>query len=89
MTLRLQLIGFITAVVWPAAIAVAQAPDCNGNGVPDDIDLAGKMYWTEANGIIARIQRADLDGTDAEGLVITGLVSPSGIALDPAAGKKY
>ena len=39
MAWRFSLIGFIAAVVWPAAIAVAQAPDCNGNSVPDDIDL--------------------------------------------------
>ncbi len=43
MTLRFNLIGIIATVVWPAAIAVAQAPTCNGNGVPDGIDLVGKM----------------------------------------------
>ncbi len=52
MTRRLQLIGFITAALWPAVIAVAQAPDCNGNGVPDDIDIAkGTSDDENGNGI--------------------------------------
>ena len=60
--------------------------DCNGNGVPDHIDLAGKMYWTDVN--TDKIQRANLDGTGVEDLV-TGLSSPVGIALDLPGGKMY
>ncbi len=56
---RFNLIGFIAEVVWPAVVAVAKAPGCNDNGVPDDVDLAGKMYWTTSGA--AKIQRADLD----------------------------
>ena len=47
----------------------------------------GKMYWT-AEGP-PRIQRADLDGSNVEDLVTTGLDGPSGLALDLAAGKMY
>ena len=86
MTWRFSLIGFIAAVVWPAAIAPAQSQDCNGNGVPDDIELAGKIYWTDRG--LDRIHRANLNGTNVEELV-TGLSNPVGIALDPAAGKMY
>ncbi len=86
MTGRFNLIGFIAAAIWLAAIAVAPAQDCNGNGTPDDIDLAGKMYWTDFDA--DKIQRADLDGANVEDLV-TGLTDPFGIALDPAAGKIY
>ena len=77
MTWRFNLIGSIAAVVWLAAMAAAQAPDCNDNGVPDDIDL-GKMYWTDY--AVAKIQRADLDGSNVEDLVTTidGLVNPRG-----------
>ena len=74
---------FAVAAMVPA-IAVAQTPDCNGNGVPDDVDLAGRVYWTDA-----KIQRADLDGNNVEDLVTLGLTGPHGIALDPAAGKMY
>ena len=52
----------LTAFAWLPAIAVAQAPDCNDNGVPDDIDLAGRMYWTDVSD--DKIQRAVLDGTE-------------------------
>ena len=45
----------------------------------------GKMYWT-AEGP-PRIQRADLDGSNVEDLVTTGLVNPRGLALD-AAGER-
>ncbi len=87
MTWKLNMIGFITAVVWPVAIAAAQTPDCNGNGVPDHVDIAGKIYSTDWGA--DRIQRADLTGTGVEGLVTAGLSNPGGIALDVAAGKMY
>ena len=48
---------------------------------------SGKMYWT-AEGP-PRIQRADLDGSNIEDLVTTGLVNPRGLALDAAGRKMY
>ena len=75
--------------------------DVNNDGRIDATDLwliltnhvlpgpapSGKMYWT-AEGP-ARIQRADLDGSNVEDLVTTGLVNPRGLALDAAGGKMY
>ena len=56
----------------------------------------GKMYWThsEWNSATAeftngKIQRANLDGSNVEDLVTTGLGDPKGIALDVAGGKMY
>jgi len=47
-----------------------------------------KVYWTNATeGHF--IQRADLDGSNIEDLVTTGLGTPEGIALDVAGGKMY
>ena len=45
------------------------------------------MYWTDWD--TNKIQRANLDGSNVEDLVTTGLGSPYGIALDVAAGKMY
>ena len=47
----------------------------------------GKMYWTDAG--TDMIQRANLDGSQIENLVTTGLDAPSGLALDVAEGKMY
>ena len=50
------------------------------------LDLAaGKIYWTEASPADFMISRANLDGTGVE-FLITGLTSPSGIALALRAG---
>ena len=46
-----------------------------------------KMYWTDFG--TDKIQRADLDGSNVEDLVTTGLDIPFGIALDVRAGKMY
>lgn len=46
-----------------------------------------KIYWTEAGA--GKIRRADLDGSNIQDLVTTGLTSPAGIALDLSAGKMY
>ena len=46
-----------------------------------------KIYWTDAGA--AKIQRADLDGTNIEGLIATGLTSPRGLDLDLTAEKMY
>ena len=51
------------------------------------LDVAGgKMYWSLAsNPGTGRIERANLDGSSVQD-VVTGLVSPDGIALDLAVG---
>jgi hypothetical protein len=47
--------------------------------------VARQIYWTEASPADFMISRANLDGSGGE-FLITGLTSPSGIALDAAAG---
>ena len=47
----------------------------------------GKMYWTDATWDM--ILRANLDGSQVEPLVTTGLKRPVGIALDVGRGKMY
>lgn len=59
--------------VWPLAIAVDAQ--------------AGKIYWTDAT--LARILRANLDGSEVEPLVTSGVTFPAGLALDLGAGKMY
>ena len=60
------------------------------------LDVAGgKMYWTNTSlhpgpwPGLDKIQRANLDGTNVEDLVTTGLVAAHGIALDVSVGKMY
>jgi len=48
---------------------------------------ANKMYWTDV--ISDEIGRADLDGSNPEILVDTGLSAPEGVALAPSIGKMY
>ncbi|KAA3601585.1 MAG: T9SS C-terminal target domain-containing protein [Calditrichaeota bacterium] len=48
---------------------------------------AQKMYWTDIGS--DKIQRADLDGSNLEDLVTTGLSQPEGIALDLTNSKMY
>ena len=51
--------------------------------------VSGKMYWTES-GVIYKIRRSNLDGTDVEDVISTEILRrPYGIALDLAAGKVY
>ena len=45
------------------------------------------MYWTDVRTF--KIQRANLDGTNVQDLVVTALIRPDGIALDVAGGKMY
>lgn len=40
---------------------------------------AGKMYWIDAD--TDKIQRANLDGTNVEDIITTGLLDPTSIAL--------
>ncbi len=51
----------------------------SGSGTP-------KIYWTDWNA--GKIQRSNLDGSGVEDLV-SGLIWPSGIALDVGSGKIY
>ena len=60
------------------------------------LDVAGgKMYWTNTSFFpwggpgLDKIQRANLDGSNVEDLVTTGLVLAIDIALDVASGKMY
>ena len=46
-----------------------------------------ELYWTDLSE--DRIQRADLDGSNVEDLITSGLDGPVGLALDVAAGKMY
>ncbi|HZW10001.1 MAG TPA: GC-type dockerin domain-anchored protein [Phycisphaerales bacterium] len=60
-------------------------------GVAVDVD-AGKIYWsTSIDRFRGQIRRANLDGTQQEIVVSTGLpeFKPSAIAIDPAGGKIY
>jgi low density lipoprotein receptor-related protein 5/6 len=60
----------------------------SGLGLPWGLALdlsAGKMYWTEG----AKIRRADLDGSNVEDLITSGITNAQGIALDLSAGKMY
>ncbi len=45
------------------------------------------IYWTDAG--TDKIQRVNLDGSNVQDLVTSGLTSPFGIALDIAGGKMY
>ena len=58
-----------------------------GIGTPVIVVAEGKMYWVDRT--TAKIQRANLDGSQVEALVTTGLDSPWGLALDLAGGKMY
>ena len=51
--------------------------------------LAQKIYFTDAGGPQSLIHRSNLDGTNVENLVTSGLANPFAIALDVGAGKMY
>ena len=58
-----------------------------GIGTPVIVVAEGKMYWVDRT--TAKIQRANLDGTQIEDLVTTGLEEPTDLALDLVGGKMY
>ena len=58
-----------------------------GIGEPLVVVAGGKMYWVDR--MTAKIQRANLDGSEMEDLVTTGLEEPTDLALDVAGGKMY
>lgn len=55
--------------------------------LPATIADAQKMYWTDRGS--SKIQRANLDGSGAEDLVVTSVIEPISIALDVVGGKMY
>ena len=63
--------------------------DCNDNGVPDECDIAAsaKVYWTDWT--TDKIQRSDLDGSNLEDVIVSGLTTPVGIAVDLLGRKVY
>ena len=57
-------------------------------GGQDGLDSGtSKIYWLDRG--THRIQRANLDGSNVENLITTGLSAPRELALDVAAGKMY
>jgi DNA-binding beta-propeller fold protein YncE len=46
-----------------------------------------KIYFADRD--TDKIQRSNLDGTDVEDVITTGLADPTGVALDPVAGFIY
>lgn len=50
-------------------------------------NAGGRIYFTEPNA--GRIKSANLDGSDVQTLIDTGLTSPIEIDVDPAGGKFY
>jgi DNA-binding beta-propeller fold protein YncE len=54
------------------------------------IDMTNqKLYWSDRVSYKGVIRRSNLDGSNIENLITTGLDDPSGIALDLDAGKLY
>ncbi len=49
--------------------------------------MHGKVYWTEQTG--NRIGRANLDGSQSESIIATGVSGPRGIKVDARGGKIY
>ena len=56
-------------------------------GTPEIVVSGGKMYWVDR--MTAKIQRANLNGSQIEDLVTTGLEQPTDLALDLDQGKMY
>lgn len=56
--------------------------------IPQSI-LASKIYFTDTANTPNRIARSDLNGTNVENLLTTGLIDPFAIAVDAAGGKVY
>ena len=52
--------------------------------------VEGKMYWVDASRFLgAKIQRANIDGSQVETLLATGLQNPTRLALDLVGNKMY
>ena len=59
-------------------------------GVAVDI-VAGKVYWVDNGGPMTTsvIRRCNLDGTENEDIISTGLGAPQGMAIDSDSGQLY
>ena len=73
-------IDFADFLLFASSYGNTVPPSGGGGGTP-------KMYWTDHG--TDKIQRADLDGSNVEDLITTGLLGPKGIALDVGRGKMY
>ena len=83
----------------PEGMGKIQRASLDGSGIQDlvrglnvpmgiALDMAGgKIYWTDWG--TRRIQRANLDGSNVENLVVIGLTGPYGITLDVAGEQIY
>ena len=72
------------------ASVVGESDTDNNCSVAVSVTVGGgtpKMYWTDSN--TKKIRRANLDGSNAQDLITTGLSSPVAIALDVGRGKMY
>ena len=49
----------------------------------------GKIYWAEEGTFPKKIQRANLDGSGVEDLILLGQTDPRSVRLDPSGGKLY
>lgn len=49
--------------------------------------IEGKVYWTDVNNYV--IARANLDGSNPENVVTSGLIFPAAITIDPVARTMY
>ncbi len=79
------LLATFAAIPWTAPVI---AQDCNGNGVPDNIDESGALYIAESNN--SDIYRVPLTGgspTLVHDTSVGGLYS--GMAIDKVNGKIY
>ena len=74
----------ITELTFPRGIAV----DLEGGKIYWTLDHFGAIVCNPALPLDKKIQRADLDGSNVEDVVL-GLLDPSGIALDLGNGKIY
>lgn len=80
---------FLSLLILLALVNRATAQDCDGNGVPDNIDKSGALYIAESNN--ADIYRVPLTGGAPE-LVYDGNSFNSlysGLAIDKVNGKMY
>ena len=85
------------------SVAAGAITNYNGSALTAEVPVTASkgesllaIYWTQSHWDHAtqtrsnsKIQRANLDGSNAEDLVTQGLEAPAGIALDVAGGKMY
>ena len=73
-------IGFSDFVIFAHDFGKEVSSPGSGGSTP-------KMYWTDSG--TDKIRRANLDGSNVEDLITTGLGHPEDIALDMSGGKMY